>query len=529
MKSKIYKSNEAREKLAQGVDEIVDVIKVTMGAAGRNTVIDYDGYPLPRTTRDGFLSGNSIFLEDKALQAGVRLVKNACETSVSETGDASSSTAVLIQAIVKKGLGMIDNSVNVNLVARGMEKAKDNIIKHLNKTSKKVSFNSKNLLNVATISANNDKKIGGLVSDAINMSGEYGRVQIENSNSIYTTIESKDGFIVDASLLASEFINKNGVSNELINPLVLVTNILLENIQDISNILTITQQANRPILIIGTTIQGDLLATLVVNFVNKRLITNAVEVAQYGENSLDMLSDIANSVGAVFISQESGLSLQEVTIEMLGECEKSITDRFETRLIGGKSNKEAIEGSINNINSQLEDKEIDPSRKEFLKDRLASLSSGIVNIYIGSQTKVEAEELKERVEDCIGSCLVSIKKGALRGGGTALYDASTLDNIIYKGITLDDEKIGGEIIQFAIREPAITIIVNSGLERDEAVNILDTLKNNEIYNVLNYNVENSFKAGVIDATLVITTALQNAVSTSIAILKTESLIVNKNN
>ena len=181
MKSKIYKSNEAREKLAQGVDEIVDVIKVTMGAAGRNTVIDYDGYPLPRTTRDGFLSGNSIFLEDKALQAGVRLVKNACETSVSETGDASSSTAVLIQAIVKKGLGMIDNSVNVNLVARGMEKAKDNIIKHLNKTSKKVSFNSKNLLNVATISANNDKKIGGLVSDAINMSGEYGRVQIENS------------------------------------------------------------------------------------------------------------------------------------------------------------------------------------------------------------------------------------------------------------------------------------------------------------------------------------------------------------
>lgn len=525
MKSTIAIGDKALLTLADGVNAITEVVKKTAGAAGRLTVIDYDGFDTPHITKDGFLSGNSIFLEDRSAQAGVRLVKNACEKTVEDTGDGSTATAVLIQAIVNKGIDVIGDEDNINMVARGIVDAKNMIVKSLEKNSIPVAYGSNELRDIAIISANNDKKIGELVAGAISDAGEYGRVMVEESNSVYTTVEQSPGFVLDGGgLLSSYFINDaKHNTNELINPLVLVTNHKMEDVKDMMTIITIAHKEQRPLLIIGQEIQGEFLSTAIINFVQGKLKINCIELPTYGDNTKALLGDIAAKVGATFVNFEGGTSLGEVTLDMLGSCGKSVTDRDETRIIDGDTDADEVLEIMNNINERLKNKELDLGTKEFLEGRLASLSTGLTTIFVGAQTKVEAAEMRDRIDDCLGSCKVSISGGASIGGGVALYSNSFGELPLW---VTEDKELGIGILFEAIKEPAITILSNAGLPRDEALNILNDLENNDIYNVMSYKVEDAYKSGIVDATKVITVALENAVSTAVTILKTSSLVIN---
>lgn len=524
IKSNLVMNMEAREKLLAGVNTIANAVKVTLGAAGRTVVVDHDMWPQPHITKDGVTVANSIFLSDPVEQTGVRLIKNVANNALNSTGDGTTTATVLAQAIANEGMESISDDINVVKVIRGMGKAKDKVLGVLDAMTISIDYNSKDLLNIATISANNDVAVGEAVAKAVNLAGENGMITVEQSDTVNTTIELVDGVTIESGFLSAYFVNNASKRTvEFDNPYILVTNKVITNISEIHTLLRLIAEAKRSLVIVAKEVIGEALSTMILNAMKGAINVTAIEAPSFGDYSREYLSDIAVAVGAQFISEESGLKLNEVSLLDLGGADKVIINSEETNIIGAKGDSLSVNALIAVIKSNI-DNNTDNHNIEFNKKRLANISGGVVIVKVGAISSVELQEKKDRFDDAVGASIAAVEQGVVLGGGVELYNIGKDLNI-----KLDDkdEQIGAEILLKAITAPALQILMNAGMRVDEAMLQLLSLKNGQVYDVIRDKPVFAMKQGVIDPKMVVVSALEAAVSIGSTILTTEVAVVNE--
>ena len=524
MAKNIIFEKDARDKLKAGVDKLANAVKVTLGPKGRNVVIDKK-YGAPHITKDGVTVAKEIELEDAVENMGAQLTKEVASKTADAAGDGTTTATVLAQAIVGPGLKTLASGANPMDLKRGIDKATRAIVENLKKQAEMVGNDTEKIEQVATISANNDFEIGKMIADAMKRVSTEGVITVEEAKGTETYVDVVEGMQFDRGYLSPYFVtNTEKMEAELENCFVLIYDKKISNMRELLPILEKTAQSGRPLLIIAEEVDGEALATLVVNKIRGILKIAAVKAPGFGDRRKAMLEDIAILTGGIAISEERGYKLENADMTYLGQAEKIVIDKDNTTIINGAGDKEQIQSRVAEIKSQVEKTTSDYDREK-LQERLAKLSGGVAVIYVGAPSEVEMKEKKDRVDDALHATRAAVEEGIVPGGGVALIRAvSALDNM--KGDN-DDETTGIGIIRRAVEEPLRTIVANAGLEGSIIVQKVREGKDDYGYNARTGVYENLKKAGVIDPTKVTRVALENASSIASMLLTTEAVITDK--
>lgn len=511
---------EARAKLKAGVDTMANAVKVTLGPKGRNVVIDKK-FGSPVITKDGISVAKEIELKDPVENIGAQLIKEVASKTADGAGDGTTTATVLAQAIFSTGIKNVAAGANPMDLKRGIDKAIAAVVAKLQKDSRKIS-NAKEIEQVATISANNDTKIGKMIADAMEKVGKDGVITVEEAKGTETEVKVVEGMEFDRGYLSPYFVtNTEKMEAELANPYILICEKKISNMKELLPVLEGVSQTGRPLLIIAEDIEGEALATLVVNRIRGILKVAAVKSPGFGDRRKAMLEDIAVLTGGTVISEERGYKLENATLEYLGTAEKINIDKDNTLIVNGKGKKEDIQARISQIKSQIDHTTSDYD-KEKLQERLAKLSGGVAILYIGAATEVEMKEKKDRVDDALHATRAAVQEGVIVGGGVALIRAiSALDKI---DVDNEDQATGVNIVRASLESPLKTIVSNAGGEGAVIVQKVKEGTGDFGYNARTSTFENLYEAGVIDPTKVTRLALENAASIASLLLTTECVI-----
>ncbi len=510
---------QAREKLRRGVDKLADAVKVTLGPKGRNVAIDKK-FGAPTITKDGVTVAKEIELEDRFENLGAQMVKEVASKTSDVAGDGTTTATVLAQAIYREGIKNVTAGANPMFLKRGIDAAVAAIVVDLKKMSTPVS-DQKEIAQVGTISANNDEVIGTLIAEAMEKVGKDGVITVEEAKSTETTLDVVEGMQFDRGYLSPYFVtNPDSMEASLDDPMILIHDKKISSMKDLLPILEKTAQMGKPLVIISEDIEGEALATLVVNKLRGTLKIAAVKAPGFGDRRKSMLEDIATLTGGKVISEELGFKLENTVIEDLGTAKKIVIDKDNTVIVEGAGSKEEIQGRIGQIRKQIDDTTSDYDREK-LQERLAKLAGGVAVIEVGAATEVEMKEKKARVEDALHATRAAVEEGIVPGGGVALLRAGA----VARKLKLEgDEAIGANIVIKALEEPIRQIVQNAGQEGSIVVNKVLSGKGAFGYNARTDVYEDLVKAGVIDPTKVTRTALENAASIASLLLTTEAVI-----
>jgi chaperonin GroEL len=515
---------EAREKLKAGVDALANAVKVTLGPKGRNVVIGKK-FGAPHITKDGVTVAKEIELKDPMENMGAQMVKEVASKTADIAGDGTTTATVLAQAIITAGLKNVAAGANPMDLKRGIDKAVAEVVKNLKKLSKEVGKDASKIEQIATISANNDETIGKLISQAMKVVGNDGVITVEEAKGTETEVKTVEGMQFDRGYLSPYFVtNTEKMVTEMENPLILITEKKISSMKELLPILEPVVQAGKSLLIIAEDVDGEALGTLVVNRLRGSLKVAAVKAPGFGDRRKAMLEDIAILTGGQVISEERGMTLENVTMDMLGQAQKIDIDKDNTTIVNGKGKKDDIKARVNQIRAQIETTTSDYDREK-LQERLAKLAGGVAVLYVGAPTEVEMKEKKDRVDDALAATRAAVEEGIVPGGGVALIRAiETLDNL--KGAN-EDETTGIAIVKRAAEEPLRQIIANSGGEGAIIVQKVREGKDDFGYNARTDKFEKLYAAGVIDPTKVTRIAVENAASIASMLLTTECVIADQ--
>ncbi|HEU4520438.1 MAG TPA: chaperonin GroEL [Thermoanaerobaculia bacterium] len=515
---------EARAALKRGVDQLAEAVKVTLGPKGRNVVIDKK-FGAPTVTKDGVTVAKEIELADPLENMGAQMVKEVATKTSDIAGDGTTTATVLAQAIFREGLKNVTAGANPMALKRGIDKAVAAVVEDLKKISVPTT-GKKEIAQVGTISANNDQEIGNLIADAMEKVGKDGVITVEEAKGLQTELETVDGMQFDRGYLSPYFVtDPEKMEAALEDALILIHDKKISSMKDLLPVLEKVAQMGKPLLIIAEDIEGEALATLVVNKLRGTLRVCAVKAPGFGDRRKAMLQDIAVLTGGQVVSEEVGFKLENAVITDLGRAKRIVVDKDNTTLIDGAGEEEAIQGRVKEIKSAI-DKSTSDYDKEKLQERLAKLAGGVAVINVGAATEAEMKEKKARVEDALHATRAAVEEGIVPGGGVALIRAQRA----LKGLKFEDsdEQIGVEIIRRAIEEPIRIIVSNAGGEGSIVVEKVRAAKGDAFgYNALTDTYEDLVQAGVIDPTKVTRTALQNAASIAGLLLTTEAIVVEK--
>ncbi|HEB9121244.1 TPA: chaperonin GroEL [Campylobacter jejuni] len=519
MAKEIIFSDEARNKLYEGVKKLNDAVKVTMGPRGRNVLIQ-KSFGAPSITKDGVSVAKEVELKDSLENMGASLVREVASKTADQAGDGTTTATVLAHAIFKEGLRNITAGANPIEVKRGMDKACEAIVAELKKLSREVK-DKKEIAQVATISANSDEKIGNLIADAMEKVGKDGVITVEEAKSINDELNVVEGMQFDRGYLSPYFItNAEKMTVELSSPYILLFDKKIANLKDLLPVLEQIQKTGKPLLIIAEDIEGEALATLVVNKLRGVLNISAVKAPGFGDRRKAMLEDIAILTGGEVISEELGRTLESATIQDLGQASSVIIDKDNTTIVNGAGEKANIDARVNQIKAQIVETTSDYDREK-LQERLAKLSGGVAVIKVGAATETEMKEKKDRVDDALSATKAAVEEGIVIGGGAALIKAKAKIKLDLQG----DEAIGAAIVERALRAPLRQIAENAGFDAGVVVNSVENAKDeNTGFDAAKGEYVNMLESGIIDPVKVERVALLNAVSVASMLLTTEATI-----
>ncbi len=520
MAKELFFDTDARDKLKRGVDILANAVKVTLGPKGRNVIIDKK-FGAPTITKDGVTVAKEIELAEPIENMGAQLVKEVASKTADDAGDGTTTATVLTQSIFNVGIKNVAAGANPMDLKRGIDKAVRAVVAQLQANSIQIST-SKEIQQVATVSANNDEEIGKMIANAMEKVGKDGVITVEEAKGTETEVRTVEGMQFDRGYLSPYFTtNTEKMEAELENPYILIYDKKISSMKELLPVLEPVAQTGKPLLIIAEDVDGEALATLVVNKLRGALKVAAVKAPGFGDRRKAMLEDIAILTGGTVISEERGYKLENATLEYLGNAEKINIDKDTTTLVNGAGEKSAIQGRIAEIKAQVEKTTSDYDREK-LQERLAKLSGGVAILHIGAATEVEMKEKKDRVDDALHATRAAVQEGVVVGGGVALVRAiSALDSL--KGEN-EDQTTGINIIRIALESPLRTIVENAGGEGSVIINRIKENKGNFGYNARTDVFEDLFEAGVIDPTKVTRLALENAASIAALLLTTECVV-----
>ena len=521
MAKNIKFNTEARELLKSGVDQLADAVKVTLGPKGRNVVIEKK-FGAPQITKDGVTVAKEVELSDPYANMGAQMVKEVASKTGDDAGDGTTTATVLAQAIINVGIKNVTAGANPMDLKRGIDKAVDKVVESIKKQSQAVDSSNEKIEQVATISANNDSEIGKLIAEAMNKVGKEGVITVETGKGTDTQVEVVEGMQFDRGYISPYFVtNTEKMEAELESPYILIYDKKISTMKDMLPILEATAQTGRPLLIIAEDVDGEALATLVVNRLRGSLKVAAVKAPGFGDRRKEMLQDIAILTGGTVVSEEVGLKLETATLDMLGQAEKVSVNKENTTIVNGRGSKDNIAERTAQIKSQISNTKSDYDREK-LQERLAKLAGGVAVLYVGAATEVEMKEKKDRVDDALCATRAAVEEGIVPGGGVAYIRAiDALDGL--KGSN-DDETTGIEIVRRAIEEPLRQIVFNGGKEGAVIVQKVKEGKGDYGYNARTDTFENLLGSGVIDPAKVTRVALENAASVAGMFLTTECIL-----
>ena len=524
MSKMIFFDIEARNKMKKGVDTMSDAVKVTLGPQGRNVVIERK-FGAPTVTKDGVTVAKEIELEDPIENMGAQMLKEVASKTADVAGDGTTTATVLAQAIISEGLKNVTAGANPMDLKRGIDKAVTAVVADLRKQSQTVGNDIKKIEQVASISANNDAAIGSLIAQAMAKVGKEGVITVEEAKGTDTTVDVVEGMQFDRGYISPYFVtNSEKMRAELSNPYILIYDKKISTMKDILHILEKVAQSGRPLVIIAEDLDGEALATLVVNKLRGTIKVAAVKAPGFGDRRKEMLQDIAILTAGIVISEEQGYKLENADLTYLGSAETITIDKDNTTIVGGKGKKADITARVNQIKAQVEVTTSDYD-KEKMQERLAKLSGGVAVLYIGAATETEMKEKKDRVDDALHATRAAVEEGIVPGGGVAYLRAS--DALTKMTGANEDETTGIAIVRKAIESPLRIIVENAGHEGSVVVNKIKEGKADYGFNARTEKYENLFKAGVIDPTKVTRVALENAASIAGMMLTTECVIADK--
>lgn len=525
MAKQIFFDIEARNKMKKGVDTLANAVKVTLGPKGRNVVIEKK-FGAPAVTKDGVTVAKEIELEDAIENMGAQMVKEVASKTADIAGDGTTTATVLAQAIISEGLKMVAAGANPMDLKRGIDKAVSLVVANLKSQSQTVGNDSKKIQQVASISANNDETIGKLIAEAFAKVGKEGVITVEEAKGTDTTVDVVEGMQFDRGYISPYFVtNSEKMEAELQNPYILIYDKKISAMKDILHILEKVAQGGRPLLIIAEDLEGEALATLVVNKLRGTLKVAAVKAPGFGDRRKEMLQDIAILTKGIVISEEQGYKLENADLSYLGQASSVTIDKDNTTIVGGKGDKKDITARVNQIKAQIETTTSDYDREK-LQERLAKLSGGVAVLYVGAATEVEMKEKKDRVDDALHATRAAVEEGIVPGGGVAYIRALESLDAKVKG-QIADEQTGMQIVRRALEEPIRTLTANAGIDGSIVVQKIREGKGDFGFNARTETYENLFKAGVIDPTKVSRVALENAASIAGMLLTTEAVVADK--
>jgi len=527
MGKEIYHGKESREKLLKGVNELADAVKVTLGPRGRNVIIEREG--APHITKDGVTVAKSVEFSDSTINLGAQIIKEASQQTADNAGDGTTTSTVLAQHIFNEGMKQVEKGCNPIELYRGMQIGVKDVVDNLvNKVSQNIKTNDA-IKNIATISANGDEEIGGIISEAIHQVGNDGVVTVEEGNSNETSLEIVEGLEFDKGYLSHFFMNNQAkLACILEEPQILLYDGRISNMEDILGILESSSMGNKSIVIIAHDVDGEALASMVVNAARGTLKCLAVKAPGFGAERSEILKDMESLTGATIVGSELGVTLEDVTEEHLGSCDKVVSDKIKTAIIGGHGTEESINSRIGLIKTEKLKAESD-FEKEKLEKRLAKLSGGVAVIKVGAESEVELKEKKDRVDDAILSTKAALEEGIVPGGGVALIHSKNMADSIDTELS-NDRALGVDIVYSACESPFRAIIENAGISADSLIEKLNSpLANNHKvgYDVRTEEFGDLVEAGVVDPTKVTRTAIEKAVSVAGTLLTTECMVVNE--
>ena len=508
MAKEIHFNTESRENLRKGVDILANAVKVTLGPKGRNVILDKK-FGAPTVTKDGVSVAKEIELKDPVENMGAQLVKEVASKTADDAGDGTTTATVLAQAIFNTGIKNVAAGANPMDLKRGIDKAVQEVVKNLQSQSKDIKDSSE-ISQVATVSANNDHEIGKMIADAMDKVGKDGVITVEEAKGTETEVKTVEGMQFDRGYLSPYFVtNSDKMEAELENPYILIYDKKISAMKELLPVLEAVSQTGKPLLIIAEDIEGEALATIVVNKIRGALKVAAVKAPGFGDRRKAMLEDIAILTGGTVISEERGYKLESATIDYLGTAEKVNIDKDNTTVVSGAGKKDDIVARVNQLKKQI-DTTTSEYDKEKLQERLAKLSGGVAILYVGAATEVEMKEKKDRVDDALHATRAAVQEGIVAGGGTAfLRSVSSLDKL---NLENDDQNTGVLIVKTALESPIRTIVENSGGEGSVIIQKIKEGKGDFGYNAAIDKFESMFKAGIIDPTKVSRLALENAAS-----------------
>jgi chaperonin GroEL len=525
MAKQIFFDIEARNRMKKGVDTLANAVKVTLGPKGRNVVIEKK-FGAPQVTKDGVTVAKEIELEDPIENMGAQMVKEVASKTADIAGDGTTTATVLAQSIISEGLKMVAAGANPMDLKRGIDKAVSLVVENLKGQSQTVGNDSKKIQQVATISANNDETIGKLIAEAFAKVGKEGVITVEEAKGTDTTVDVVEGMQFDRGYISPYFVtNSEKMEAELQNPYILIYDKKISNMKDILHILEKAAQSGRPLLIIAEDLEGEALATLVVNKLRGTIKVAAVKAPGFGDRRKEMLTDIAILTGGIVISEELGHKLEGADLATLGQASSVTIDKDNTTIVGGKGVKKDITARVNQIKAQVENTTSDYD-KEKLQERLAKLAGGVAVLYIGAATEMEMKEKKDRVDDALHATRAAVEEGIVPGGGVAYIRAIESLDAKVRG-QIEDEQTGMAIVRRALEEPLRILTANAGIDGSIVVQKVKESKGDYGFNARTEVYENLFKAGVIDPTKVARVALENAASIAGMLLTTECVVADK--
>ena len=521
--SKEIKFNiEARTLLKEGVDELTNAVKVTLGPKGRNVVMDKK-FGAPQISKDGVTVAKEIELSDPYKNMGAQMVKEVASKTADQAGDGTTTATILAQSIMSVGLKNVTAGANPMDLKRGIDKAVIKVVESLKKQTKTVGDDISKIEQVASISANNDHSIGKLIAEAMGKVKKEGVITVEEAKGTETTVEVVEGMQFDRGYISPYFItDTDKMESVLENPYILLSDKKISTMKDLMPVLEPVAQAGRPLVIIAEDVDGEALATLVVNKLRGSLKIAAVKAPGFGDRRKEMLEDLAILTGGTVVSEEKGLKLESATMDLLGEAEKIVIDKENTTIVNGRGEKSNIEGRIKQIKVQIENTTSDYDREK-LQERLAKLSGGVAVLYIGAASEIEMKSKKDLVDDALSATRAAVEEGIIPGGGVAYVRAiKSLEKLTGSN---EDENTGIAIVRRAIEEPLRMIVENAGMEGSIVIQRVKEGKDDFGYNAYTDKYENLYESGVIDPTKVARIALENAASVAGMFLTTECVIV----
>ena len=521
MPKTILFDSEAREKLKRGIDKIADAVKSTLGPKGRNVILEED-YGSPKISKDGVTVAKKVEVKDPVENLGVQLVREVASKTADSAGDGTTTATLLIQSIFTHGIKNVAAGANPMDLKRGIDKSVAVIVEHVKKNSKPIVGDAKEIEQVATISANNDSVIGKMIASAMDKVGKDGVITVEEAKGTETEVKVVEGMEFDRGYLSPYFVtNTEKMETELENPYILIYDKKISSMKELLPVLESASQTGKPLLIIAEDVDGEALATLVLNKIRGSLRVAAVKAPAFGDRRKAMLEDIAVLTGGTLISEERGFKLENATLDYLGTAEKINIDKENTIIVNGAGKKEDIQARINQLKAQIDSTTSDYD-KEKLQERLAKLSGGVAILYIGAATEVEMKEKKDRVDDALHATRAAVQEGIVPGGGVALIRAmGALDQVQTSN---KDEATGVAIVRAVLESPLRTIVANAGGEGSVVVQKVKEGKADFGYNARTDKYESMYEAGVIDPAKVTRLALENAASIASLLLTTDCVI-----